>query len=875
MRNILFYILLALTPTLPVNAQSYMGAGDYSWRRTEYKGAPWVDDTSRPYDITRGLYNRHITVWASHGRYYDSKTSLTWKWQRPILFTTSEDLFTQTIVTPFLIPMLENAGAIVFTPRERDWQRASAVVDNDGSSAGSQWKEVRNKGKWRYAYGNGFAYKSEYYDKQNPFELGTARQCKTTKKKKKQNYTYYQPYIPEEGRYAVYVSYKTVEGSIDDAHYTVWHKGEATTFTVNQQMGGGTWVYLGTFDFDKGCNEWNRVELSNLSDQKGVVTADAVRFGGGMGVISRGGFTSGMPRCLEGARYYAQYAGMPYDVYSTRQGTDDYPDDINARSLTSNYVGGGSCYMPHKEGLGVPIELSLAIHSDAGVATDGRGLIGTLSICTTDFNDGLLDAGVSRQASRQFADALLANVNTDLTARFGYWRTRKVLDKNYSETRLPGVPSAILETLSHQNFSDMRLALDPNFRFTLARSIYKTVLRYVAGMHSDQYAVTPLTPGNLTVSLDGNGDATLSWTPTDDPQEPSASPSGYVVYMATGTADFDNGTLVSGTSYNIELEPNVVYSFRVAAVNKGGRSFPSEVLCARYCPSASNTVMIVNGFDRLSSPLVVDNGGRQGFDIDTDLGVSYGVNAGVAGRQVDFDQTKAGKEGKGSLGYGNDELAGVLIGGNDFNYVRTHANAISKAGKYNIVSCSAKALESGRASLSGCDVTDIIFGLQKDDGWSLVDYKTFSPRLRQLIADYTRQGGNIMVSGAYIGSDMRSNEERQFTSAVLKYTSGGTYRGTSNSVRGMGTTLSFLHNPFKESVTENGLLHYAAPATDRLSAANGGFSTMTYADGSSACVAYNGSDYKALCMGFPFECITSSQKQASIMRGILKFLTNK
>ena len=73
-------------------------------------------------------------------------------------------------------------------------------------------------------------------------------------------------------------------------------------------------MYLGTFSFDKGKNDYGMVVLSNESKQKGVVCADAVRFGGGMGNIERGGETSGMPRYLEGARYSAQWAGMPYPV---------------------------------------------------------------------------------------------------------------------------------------------------------------------------------------------------------------------------------------------------------------------------------------------------------------------------------------------------------------------------------------------------------------------------------------------------------------------------------------------------------------------------------------------------------------------------------
>lgn len=85
-------------------------------------------------------------------------------------------------------------------------------------------------------------------------------------------------------------------------------------------MGGGTWVYLGTFDFDYGCNSDNRVVLTNESSYEGVVTADAVRFGGGMGVVARGGKTSGLPKCLEGSRYYAQWAGAPESVYYAKTG---------------------------------------------------------------------------------------------------------------------------------------------------------------------------------------------------------------------------------------------------------------------------------------------------------------------------------------------------------------------------------------------------------------------------------------------------------------------------------------------------------------------------------------------------------------------------
>lgn len=106
----------------------------------------------------------------------------------------------------------------------------------------------------------------------------------------------------------------------------------------------------------------------------------------------------------------------------------------------------------------------------------------------------MLNSGISRKTSSDFAKALLNNVVYDIARKYGRWNKRYLWDRNYSETRLPEVPSAILETLSHQNFPDMKLAQDPMFRFTLARSIYKTVLRYVSTNHGVPYTVQPLPP---------------------------------------------------------------------------------------------------------------------------------------------------------------------------------------------------------------------------------------------------------------------------------------------------------------------------------------------------------------------------------------------
>lgn len=835
-----------------------------TWGETEYDGLPWVFNTSRPFEITHGLQNRHIALWASHGMYYDQKQAR-WKWQRPNLFGTTEDLFTQTIVVPYLMPMLESAGAVVYSPRERDWQTNMSIVDNDTPARQGYSEQEEGRTSWSNTPQKGYAHHiGTYRDGDEPFSAGTARMAKTSKRAATAT-AFYQPTLPADGRYAVYVSYQTLDNSIPDAEYTVYHKGEATTFRVNQQMGGSTWVYLGTFDFDAGSSPFNRVVVSNQSRSKGVVTIDAVRFGGGMGSVVRGGTVSGMPRCLEGARYSAQLSGVPYRIYSTKSGADDYADDINVRPLSSNWLAGGSVYVPAVEGQKVPLELSLAVHSDAGWSALSDGLIGSLAICTTNFNDGRLNSGVSRLASKDFAAALLSGIERDVTQTYGRWNRRELFDRNYSETRNPEVPSAIIETLSHQNFADMLRGHDPNFKFTLARSIYKTIVRYIDHGHGHPCVIQPLAPNHFRATLTDRKKVRLSWLPVADRLEPTAVATSYCVYTATGQADFDNGRIVDGTSCELDIEPNTLYRFRVTAVNRGGESFPTEVLAVYSAPKATRSILIVNGFKRLSGPAVINDATQQGFDLATDIGVSYGLTAGWSGQQTVFDRSRAGKEGASGLGYCGNEMAGQFVMGNTFDYVATHADAFAAQGRYNVVSASVEAVEGGLVPMGDYDCVDLILGLQQNDGHSLVSYKSFPPTLQQSLSAYTRRGGAVLVSGAYLSSDMQQPSEQTFLSTVFKLNGGGQNSTQSDaSITGLGLTFDIFRTPNPQ--------HYAAMRTDIVMPTDNAFSAMAYPSGESAAVAYEGTDYRSFAVGFPLECIKDRTLRRQILQGIAQFL---
>ena len=509
---------------------------------------PLVTKVSRPYTPTNGLQNRHIALWQSHGFYYEPKLNR-WEWQRARCLQTVEDLYTQSFVLPYLAPMLENAGANVLLPRERDCQTAEIIIDNDGClNTNSTYTEHTADKVWRQGTGKGFAHlRPQYIDFENPFKEGTFRIAETVKKGKESTAEWI-PEIPQNGQYAVYVSYQTVPNSSDDALYTVYHKGGVSQFKVNQKMGGGTWVYLGTFGFDAGKSNACKVTLSNRSAKAGqTVTADAVKIGGGMGNIARRiseeGATdnlkssdktvntsnaaknipaayqpsyiteyqkSGYPRFCEAARYWMQWAGIPDSVYSESHGKNDYTDDYKSRGIWVNYLAGGSAANPTEKGLNIPVDLAFAFHSDAGT-TLNDSIIGTLGIYQTDAYNGVFANGASRYLSHDLTDLIQSNIVRDIRTLYEpRWTRRGKWNQSYYEARVPRVPTMLLELLSHQNFADMRYGIDPRFRFTVSRAIYKGMLQFLCSQYRMDYIVQPLPVDHMTLRMIGENEIELS-----------------------------------------------------------------------------------------------------------------------------------------------------------------------------------------------------------------------------------------------------------------------------------------------------------------------------------------------------------------------------
>lgn len=879
-----------------------------SFRATVDK--PLVSRISSLSQPTKGLAGRHIALWQSHGRYFDNNMAL-WRWQRSRLWESVEDMYTQSYVIPFLLPMLERAGATVLLPRERSMRREEIIIDNDKGVDKTTYREV---GSWSRA-GVGFAHlKSTYKSGHNPFKDGTSRQVTAKRGTSNLSRATWSAEVAVSGVYSVYVSYTTLDNSVPDAHYTVHASGGDREFRVNQRMGGAMWVCLGDFYFEAGESRV-LVTLDNSSSASGVVTADGVKIGGGMGNIERSvdpslrrsgityeSTTSGYPRFTEGARYWLQWSGFGEDVYGQKRGKDDYRDDYMSRPHWVNALMRGSEALNDEEdddksktrkrdsdeeildttaGKRIPLDLAFAFHSDAGVRLNDD-IIGTLGIYCTKDNDGEFEEGVSRLRSRDLTDIVMTQIVGDIRAQYEpNWTRRGMWDRSYYEARVGWCPTMLLELLSHQNFADMRYGLDPAFRFSVCRAIYKGMLRYLSSQYGVDYVVQPLPVNSFSVEMQGNA-AHLSWQPTVDELESTATPDYYVVYTSVDGGGFDCGRRVEGTSVELAQESDKIYSYRVTAVNSGGESFDSETLAACRVSNARGCVMVVNGFDRVAAPYSVQGDSIAGFFNRYDSGVGYHSDISFIGEQVNFDRRLSRSENDNyALGQSYNDYEAECIAGNTFDYPVMHGASIVKAG-YSFVSASRKAVESGAVSLDSYDVVDVIMGKQRTTvvGRGAVEHRheVFTEELQRAIRSYTRAGGALILSGSYMLTDLwhsplANDADRLFAEEVLHVTFGGNMSTRSGEVY---TTPSYFAPRGRVDVNFNTALRediYCVESPEVLRPAGKGAATvMRYASNNqTAAAAYSG-DYRCVVLGFPFETILSAEERDELMSVMLKYV---
>ena len=839
----------------------------YSIKESKY---PLTRSLSTPHEIKNGLQNRHIALWQSHGLYY-AQTAHRWEWQRARMFGTVEDLFTQSFVLPYLTPMLENAGATILIPRERDTQIHEIIIDNDRSTPGSEYKELDGEKAWSDGEKAGFGHiQATYTNGENPFTQGTYRQT-VTQRKGKESLIEWIPEIPESGNYAVYASYQSFPNSTEQALYTIHHAGGETTIAVNQTMGGGTWIYLGNFKFTAHEQAHERIVLTNQSNKSGkIITADAIKIGGGMGNIARSPLespypieaeTSGYPRFTEAARYWLQWAGIPDSIYSKSAFRNDYQDDIYARPQWVNYL---------KEQTHIPIDMAFAFHSDAGTTPDDS-IIGTLGIYMSKSNDGIYTNRKSREIARDLTDMIQTQILSDVRKVYNpQWSRRGMWNQSYIEARIPDVPTMLLELLSHQNFADMRYGLDPRFRFLICRAIYKGMLRYICFQNKQEPIVQPLPPDRLYTELVETNKVRIGWKAVQDTLEESASPTAYILYSRKDSGGFDNGTLVKGEEIILPIETGIIHSYKVAAVNKGGISFPSEIVSVYRSPKGEKdkTVLIVNGFDRISGPASFESTADSlaGFLYAVDRGVPYLNDIAFIGDQFEFRRSATWNSNDNN-GHGDsyNNYAGQVIAGNTFDYPFIHGQAMAETG-YSFVSCSHKSLAEGVVKPDTYPIIDLILGKQRQP--------VITPVLQDTLRSYLAQGGNLLVSGTNLFSDSWGNaQDRTFVEEVLKGKLASRNASKEGIVNSCASPYGYINGRYTFRTRPNPICYSIESVDGVLPADKLAHTILRYPENNiGAGIVYEGK-YRTCSLGFPFEALQTPSERNRLMESILRYFS--
>ncbi len=711
---------------------SQIAFSDTAWAQMPVVGSPVqrLDPFS-----SAPMLGRNIALWPSHGRYYE-KSYNRWEWQRGRLYTTVEDLLTPSFVLPFLIPMLENAGCSVFTPRERDTSPSSCIVDNDDVGFLASKDFLRQEKGW--------AHFDSLKNDTNPFSLGTANVYDLSP----EDSISFSSSTESSGLMMLYVAFSSSLASSDSVLVSVHHAGGVSHFLLNQQRGGNMWLPIARLPFKAG-RQWRVVFRGN-----GLISADAVRIGGGMGSYVAPCGTSGMPAWAEGARYYLLSDGFDYKkVVSLSKGENDYTDDINSRGEWVNAL------INDKN---IPIDACFALHTDAGV-TYSDSTIGTLSIITTDTKNGYYPDGRSTQASRQLAGHISTSVVNDIRRAWDAdWTSRGITDKNYSESRRPNVPSVLLELLSHQNLSEIKLALHPAFRHDVSRAIYKALLHYVCGPTAP---ITPLPPSHFGITFADTTDVdiVLSWRATPDSLEASATTDTFLIFRDDHFLCATTDTLISLQ----EKRDGLIHMYHIVAFGPGGRSLPSASLpVCLWGGDGDKKALLIEGQDRLSAPATILSEQWTGILADQDAGVALDGDVFTTGDQHDFDPHSAWQDDDApgcGASYSDREM--IAVRGTGSRLPSPVARLLRNAG-YSFVSQSKDYFDADsltQEEIKNYALIRIALGLQRSTPYGdfAPHHAIFTPGFRQNIESIKSAETPTIITGNFIGSDLPRTKEMQ------------------------------------------------------------------------------------------------------------------
>ncbi|WP_414654248.1 N-acetylmuramoyl-L-alanine amidase [Hyalangium sp.] len=710
------------------------------------------------------------TVYLSQGHgFYRSSPLERWATQRPNTHDVVEDLVSAETLNQYLLPMLMSAGARVVPLREPDLNGRMVIVNNGDL----EYSETGPAGLFSSATVPGWGPPpSPMANNVRPFNLGGSRLM--TAASSATASASWVPRISVEGSYYVYVSYAADPSRVPDAHFVVKHAGGESHFRVDQRRHGGTWVMLGRFYFKAGQSpEKGAVVALNDSTASGTVSLDAVRIGGGSGFIGDATMGPlGRPRYEECARYHTQFNGAPASVFApsgVNALANERNDDVSARSRFAAW--------DHETGEDA---VYVAWHTNASNAT----IRGTeVYVYGPNPVDGTLNfTGVT--GGDVLGTALRAELLKDLRAAVdATWRVPMLRSANFGElnpTHNPETPSVLLEIAYHDAAADAAHLKEPEFRRIAARAILQGIIKYFAGKDGKPVHLSPEAP-TVVAARNVTDGVQVRWLPpvTDEIDLGGHAATSYRVYQSEDGLSWDEGTETADTSLTFNLPADTTRYFRVAALNEGGESFPSDTVGARV--GTAPPALIVNAFDRLDATM----------DRPEDLS-RYSLGA---------------------------PLRVLLETMNDGSSVRRHGAAVTRH-EVAFDSATNEALGAGLVSLSDYRLIDWFTGRGGVGG--AAPTREEQDALRAFVTG----GGHLLFSGSNVASQLAAGDaaDQAFLADILRAAVGS--GSSSLFVEGQpGDWLEFATALQLDDGTRGGL---AVGSPDVLTPATGGASILRY-----------------------------------------------
>lgn len=784
----------------------------------------------------RGVLSGRI-VFTSGGHGWNW-TGSAWALERPLLLGMNEDYGNVDQMTMFVYHCF-NAGATVVPFRPVGNQTNEVVLDN--TSARVTWA-----GAWADSTS------SIYFGAAGaiPYRHTTASAVETAT-------ATYTPALPASGFYPVY-TWVLSGANRTNQLYRINHTGGQSQVRIPHYLVGNGWVYLGTYYFNAGASpSQGSVVISNLGEGTdpipSAIIADAIRFGNGMGDVNPGGGVSTYPREEEASRYWIQR--------SLGQGQDSaiYANNVSApprMAAEMNRQAAGNMYR----------RFYVGFHSNAGGGS-ARGV-------TALYNDPALSPDVAPGSDtpnqREFATILGAEVNADMVSipapplevawhnrgnNIIYARSDYAFGEINNNVLDDEMDATIVEVAFHDNTEDAKLLRDPKARNWIARAVLHGCIRYLNQFDGNPLVFPPEPPVNVRAT-GMSGGIRVSWSPPIT-QAGSGMPTNYLVYVSRDGYGFGSPASVPFTGAAVQntlftnLPANTDCYFRVAAVNAGGESFPSETVgCRPTTNSLASRILYVNGFTR--------------FD-----------------RTLNLRQMPAARQYKPP---GHDDNSGPIDrvlprSVNAFDYVVPHAKAIAASAAMPFDSCQLQAVTNGMISLASYDIVVWASGNQ-----STAD-RTFNNAAQARIGSYLAAGRHLFVTGSEIAWDLdRASGPSAADRAFLHNQLHAAFGSDANDDSGVYSFLPATGSLFNGNSTGSfddgtrGIYRVGYPDAVVPNGA-GAAQALTYPGYSSggAGISYDGSvgGGRVVYWGFPFETITSPSVRAAYMGDVLRYFSRE